>query len=53
MLVVHPVSRMASEKTIGISNRTWQRLGSRRQAGETYDDVITRLLEQTEPEVVA
>jgi hypothetical protein len=41
---------MGADKSIGVSRRTWERLGRRKLAGESYDDVITRLLDETSPE---
>jgi len=41
---------MGADTTIGVSRRTWERLGRRKRAGESYDDIIARLLDETSPQ---
>lgn len=37
---------MAAEKRIAVSKPTWKELGRRKQAGQTYDDLIKELLQK-------
>ena len=39
---------MPSDTNIGISNETWRRLNARKHPGESFDDVLQRLLDETD-----
>lgn len=39
---------MSVSTTVQIDEETWQRLNARKQTGDTFDDVICRLLEKTD-----
>ena len=39
---------MDDATTITIEKRTWKRLNSRKEPGESFDDVVDRLLDDTE-----
>ncbi|APX95764.1 antitoxin VapB family protein [Natronorubrum daqingense] len=38
-----------ADKTIRVSERTWQKLRSRKQGSESFDEVIERELEDDDP----
>ena len=39
---------MADTTTLQVSKDTWKRLNARKEPGETFDDVITRLLDDSD-----
>lgn len=39
---------MADKTTIEIKTETWRQLNGRKQPGDSFDDVITRLLETSD-----
>lgn len=42
------VSRMAETTTIEIKSNTWKELNRRKEPGDSFDDVVQRLLRQTD-----
>jgi predicted CopG family antitoxin len=45
------VARMVDITTIQITTETWRDLNQRKEPGDTFDDVIQRLLDSGEPDV--
>lgn len=39
---------MSERTTVNVSRDTWKRLTMRKEPGDTYDDVISELLDQVE-----
>lgn len=39
---------MAETTTVEIKNETWKQLNRRKEPGDSFDDVISRLLEETQ-----
>jgi predicted CopG family antitoxin len=39
-----------ADNHIRVSDKTWKRLNSRKEPGDSFEDVISRLLDQTEGE---
>ena len=44
---------MAQKSTMKVSDETLDRLHDRKRRGESYDDVVNRLLDRTEPTATA
>jgi hypothetical protein len=43
---------MAAEKTINLSQKTYDRLSARRMVDETFDQLLTRILDELEQSFV-
>lgn len=41
---------MADKINVEITRETWRRLNARKEPGDTFDDVVRRLLEEPAPE---
>lgn len=43
---------MSDEKTaVNVTERTWRRLNARKRPGESFDDVVDRLLEENKDDI--
>lgn len=39
---------MSSSNPVKVSDETWQRLNARKEPGDTFEDVIRRMLDETD-----